>query len=98
MGYKIKAIRLAIKAAKACLKKMIKDVEKSSVIAVLEDIDATLGSLGLDYVVTMEEFANVSPRTRTIPPYGHIATLNWSLLASIMTCYIRISFRMQVLM
>ena len=62
MGYKIKAIRLAIKAAKACLKKMIKDVEKSSVIAVLEDIDATLGSLGLDYVVTMEEFANAAVR------------------------------------
>lgn len=75
MGISIQVIRKAVKAARVCAGVLIDEIETSSVIAILEDIDATLSYLGNSHLVSIEEFANAGVRVFGTA-LGHTAARN----------------------
>lgn len=62
MSFQIKVIRLAIKKAMKYGKSMVGGVAGEQIALVLGEIDATLGYLGLEHWVAMQEFLNAAVR------------------------------------
>lgn len=62
MGFQIKTIRAAIRAIKSALPSVFSGTTAAETTLVLDDIQRTLGYLGVEHWVSMEEFMNAAVR------------------------------------